>query len=176
MANAYNATPVFAALTEVGPNSVTSSFNLANTVSAAGLALNDTISFVKIPVGALLTRLLFDLCQVDSSGSPALLFDVGTDLTTGQGGVGAAGFFSQSTAGRSATYNVISEEGDSTYVHGSLPFNYTLFGVNSPQFSGILVKDASIVLKVHTAPATATTSGIIYCTAEYTMVNVSNLE
>lgn len=174
MASAYKALPVSAALTEVGPNTQTSAFDLATTLNAAGLIINDTIDFIAIPPGALLTRIVFDLCQVDSNVAPLLVLDIGTDLTVAQGGVdiGAGlGFFAGSTAGRSANYNVISEESDSSYQHGSLPFTCNI----DKSFIGLLLKNAMLRMKVRTAPATATVAGKIFCTAEWTMTNDAGL-
>ena len=170
MANTYNATPVFSSLTAVGPNTMTAQFNLANTLNAAGLGVNDVIKFIPIPPGALVTRIIFDVCALFGSGSCVL--DIGTDLTVAQGGVDVAGFFAQSAEGTNFTAlpAIISEEADATYVHASLPFNYN----QETQFSGILIKNANLQLKVHTAGTTAETTGVINCTCEWTMTQLSN--
>lgn len=172
MASTYKAQPSFASLTEVGPNIMTASFDLANTASAAGVVVNDIIQFIALPPGALLTALWFDFPIMWATGSG--LIDVGTDLTAAQGGVDVAGFFSQSAAGTNFTAipAIISEFNDATYVHGSLPFNYK----QESQYTGILLKNANIQIKIHTAGTTPATTGVISCTAEWTMTQLSNMQ
>ena len=172
MASTYLAQPVFAALTQVGPNIETATFDLANTASAAGVVVNDVIQFISLPPGALLTGLWFDFPIMWTSGSG--LIDVGTDLTAAQGGVDVAGFFSQSAVGTNFTAipAIISEFNDTTYVHGSLPFNYN----QEAQYTGILLKNAQIQIKIHTAGTTPATTGKIYCTATWTMTQLSNMQ
>lgn len=171
MSSTYNATPVFSSLTQVGPNIMTASFNLANTLNAAGLVVNDVIQFILLPPGALLTALWFDVDPLYGSGS--CVVDIGTDLTTGQGGVNSNGFFSQSAVGTNFTASpaIISEYNDTSYQTQSLPFLYN----QETQFSGILLKNATIEFKIHTAGTTAETTGTIQCTAEWTMTNNSGL-
>lgn len=173
MATAYQAASLISpALTALGPNFETSVFDIANTAGAAGFVINDTIGFIKIPPGALVTAFWFDMPQVDSASS--LTWDVGTDLTVAQGGVDVAGFFAQSTVGRAASYNMLSlwnSDVTNTYVHGSMPFLYN----QEKTFTGILIKDATLQLKVHTAPGTPATTGKIYCTCEWTMTNLAGL-
>lgn len=181
MASTYKAQPSFASLTEVGPNIMTASFDLANTASAAGVVVNDIIQFIALPPGALLTALWFDFPIMWATGSG--LIDVGTDLTAAQGGVDVAGFFSSAAVGTNFTAipAVISEfncsltnvtNGDVSYVHGSLPFNYK----QESQYTGILLKNANIQIKIHTAGTTPATTGVISCTAEWTMTQLSNMQ
>src|SRR5216683_4235384 len=65
--------------------------------------INDLTFLCQIPNFATLYDFAIDLPQLDSNGTPLLTLSVGDNIATTAGGVGAAGYFSVSTIGRSAT-------------------------------------------------------------------------
>ena len=146
-------------------------------VMAGAFVIADTIQGPQIPPGAELFDYFVDFPQLDSSVSPAVTIDLGTDLTVAQGGVDVAGFDAIAIVGNSATINIMKPGQDidgstngTTFVHGSIPFYYRPV---EPPSSGILPPKCYFQIKIHAAPTTATTTGTIYGWIAYTMVNQS---
>jgi hypothetical protein len=165
MATTYQGKPVYPTPTRVGTNNPTTTFT-----NSVAFVINDVVQLFSIPSGATLTDILIDLPQLDTATS--LVIDVGTDLTVAQGGVdigSGKGFFSGSTSGRSATYNVIAPQTDTSYQHASLPFKYLakLFGPGG----GVMPRNCTLEMKVRTAAGTATTGGVITASIIYTMTD-----
>ena len=163
MATAYVGKPSYPAPTRVGTNNPNSSFT-----NSVAFVINDTLDLFVIPPGAVLTDIFIDLPQLDSASS--LVIDVGTDLTVAQGGVdigSGKGFFAGSTSGRSATYNVIAPQTDTSYQHASLPFQYLpkLFGPGG----GIQPRNCLLRMAIRTAAGTPTTAGVLTYSIVYTM-------
>ena len=151
--------------TLVGMNAV----QMAPFTNSIAFVINDTLLIGPIPAGAMLLDVRIDLPQLDTGTS--LTLDLGTDLSTGNQGVGSAGFIAQSTVGRSATNNVLTF-GDTNYVHGSIPFVYVPKA--SAITTGVLPEVCNLVMKIHAAAGTATTGGVIYAYYRYTMVDNAN--
>lgn len=131
--------------------------------------VNDILYLAPIPNGFVLLGFLIDLPQLDTGTS--LTIDVGDNLTTTAGGQGSAGYFSASTIGRSATagQNVIAPGNNNGFVHGSLPYIYSITNANVPVAGQALGTTATsapagiwLTLKIHAAAQTATTTGSIY--------------
>jgi hypothetical protein len=150
--------------TLVGMNAVEMN-PLTNPTFGAG----DTILVGPIPAGAMLLDFRLDFPQLDTSTSVTL--DVGTDLSTTNQGIGTNGFIALSTTGRSSTYNVVTPS-DPLYQHGSLPFVYV------PKASaitvGVLPLVCNLMVTIHTAAGSATTTGTIYGYYRYFMVDNAN--
>ena len=155
--------------TLVGMNAV----QMAPFTNSVAFVVNDTLLIGQIPAGAMLIDVRIDLPQLDSSGGPSLTLDLGTDLSTGNQGLGSAGIVAASTAGRAASgsANILST-GDANYVHGSIPFVYVPKA--SAITTGVLPVVCNLVMKIHAAAATATTGGVIYAYYRYFMVDNAN--
>ncbi len=131
----------------------------------------DTLLIGQIPAGAMLVVFRIDLPQLDTG--TALTLDVGTDLSTGNHGVNTNGFVALSTVGRSSTLNVLST-GDLLYQHGSIPFVYAPLASGIAAAGGVMPVVCNLIMTIHTAAQTATTTGTIYAYYEYTMVDNVN--
>lgn len=107
----------------------------------AALALNDVIVGPSIPAGATLISVRIDVPQLDTGGSPALKFDVGTAATP-------AKFISASTIGQTGGIATAS-------VAGTIGYSPTS---NTP-----------VQAKVNTGPQTGATSGTVVIAVTYTM-------
>jgi hypothetical protein len=130
----------------------------------------DTLVIGPIPGGAMLTGFFIDLPQLDTGTS--LTVDVGTDLTTGNQGTGTNGIIALSTVGRSSTVNVLSPGNNAFYVHGSIPFVYVPLA--SAITTGVLPVVCNLLMTIHTAAQTATTTGTIYAYYSYQMIDNAN--
>ena len=133
--------------------------------------VGDTLIIGPIPAGAMLTVFRIDLPQLDSGTS--LTLDVGTDLSVGNHGIGTNGFVALSTVGRSTTLNVLST-GDLLYQHGSIPFVYAPLASGIAAAGGVMPVVCNLLMTIHTAAQTATTTGTIYAYYEYTMLDNVN--
>lgn len=112
----------------------------------AALALNDTIDFAKVPAGHIPVDVILDSDDVDTGGSPAVVFQVGLRAADGTTDDPDA-FIKNSNVGQAggvASTNVV-----------------TAFRI-TPHTA-----DRNVYLTVSTAPATGATSGKIGVTVLY---------
>lgn len=107
----------------------------------AALALNDKIEMVKIPKGATILDMTLTSSDVDSGGSPAIIFDVGDGDDTDR-------FIDGSTIGQAGGIQ-------KPNVNTGMNYTYTA--------------DDTIDVLVQAGPATGATSGTIKLNVIYTM-------
>jgi hypothetical protein len=137
--------------------------------------INDAVFLCQIPNFCTLTYFFIDLPQLDSATT--LTLNIGDNVATAAGGVGAVGYFNASTAGRSVTQgqNNIWPGNNTGYVHGCLPKTYSIANANVPLAGTSLGVAAPLapagiwlVMKVATA-GTAVVGGQIYGHIRYTI-------
>ena len=142
------------------------SFNIATGTSNTGFIINDTVKLCPIPYriagnGVLVVGYLVEIPSLDTGTSVTL--DLGD--TNGSSNAFQATFVSNQGLGQNAAsvmspvmcFNATTAAAP---VRGVVPKQYTVSGVQSAQstsFTGTI----DFVLKIHTAPNTATTTGTI---------------
>jgi hypothetical protein len=148
MATAYKSTEVTAGYPVPAPMTGGVAEVVGHFVQTAAFVINDTVAMVTVPNGYQVTDVILDTQQLDTNGSPTITLDVG-DATTPQAYIAA------STIGQTGGV-----------VHAAVG-GYTNNTPYAIATSGGNAGSTNVIVKVHAAPATGTTTAKMNLVVRY---------